>query len=768
MLGHRSLLRDYDEKKIRRSVPKASNKIIDQTVARLYIAYPDPTHWTYTGLSGAICLVDDLVGNTFYFKLVDIAGDCGVIWDQELFVDFQYNQDRTFFHSFELEECLAGFLFEDKSEASHFFKRVTNRRKYASKGTLNNASALPRHKSTNNVFAAGTGMRGDSSGGVRRRNQLARQLYYDDKPPLEWQALYDDLARQGITEDMIAANTQFIKDFIARQGGPLVGLEPPLPRRFAPSDEADSVASGRQPQEGRRAPPPPPPPPESQALPAAAESTRSLPTQQSFTPAPPRATPLASRASSASTSRSSNSAPEPKPARTYAVPPPPPSTGRSISNDAPAALASVPKLREVNNASAASAPLRAVPPPPARAPQLPQRTSSAVPPPPASRTAPAAQTPVPPPPPPRAAGPPNAQPSMGGTPPSIPSRSIQAPVPELRQTLPRKQHVPAQRPQPVAAPSLPAGPRPSATSRLQPAPALPPVADKPAPPVTAQASPAMPPPPSINPANRAANAVDQAPPLAVHPSNASTHVSAAAPPSSQLPESNAPKVSTSSAERPFQPPAVPQQQAVHGPPHLASPPQPGACPAPAGVVPPPPGPPPLASVSPISSAGTGTPHAGLPPLSSMSSTPTGPVSPPPGPPPPATVSSPLAGAVPQPPMPPPALSTTVLVPPGPPPALAKGNQGGGATAPPVALPGHSALLASITHSSMGQLRKTDKSHLDRPSVLIKETEAAPGLAATIATPAANNMASALAAALSQRKNKILGSDDEDERDDDWE
>ena len=32
----------------------------------------------------------------------------GVIWDQEIYDNFAYNQDRTFFHSFELEECLAG------------------------------------------------------------------------------------------------------------------------------------------------------------------------------------------------------------------------------------------------------------------------------------------------------------------------------------------------------------------------------------------------------------------------------------------------------------------------------------------------------------------------------------------------------------------------------------------------------------------------------------------------------------------------------------
>lgn len=91
------LLNSSDKEIIKRALPKASNKIIDVTVARLYIAYPDKNEWQYTGLSGALALVDDLVGNTFFLKLVDINGHRGVIWDQELYVNFEYYQDRTFF-----------------------------------------------------------------------------------------------------------------------------------------------------------------------------------------------------------------------------------------------------------------------------------------------------------------------------------------------------------------------------------------------------------------------------------------------------------------------------------------------------------------------------------------------------------------------------------------------------------------------------------------------------------------------------------------------
>jgi hypothetical protein len=63
-----------DEKDVvNRAVPKSTNKIFAVAVARLYVAYPNPQRWTYTGISGALILANDLVGNTFWLKIVDIS-----------------------------------------------------------------------------------------------------------------------------------------------------------------------------------------------------------------------------------------------------------------------------------------------------------------------------------------------------------------------------------------------------------------------------------------------------------------------------------------------------------------------------------------------------------------------------------------------------------------------------------------------------------------------------------------------------------------------
>lgn len=68
-----SILTDADKETVKRTVPKPSNKILAVAVARLYVAYPDPQRWIYTGLQGAAVLANDLVGHTFWIKLVDVS-----------------------------------------------------------------------------------------------------------------------------------------------------------------------------------------------------------------------------------------------------------------------------------------------------------------------------------------------------------------------------------------------------------------------------------------------------------------------------------------------------------------------------------------------------------------------------------------------------------------------------------------------------------------------------------------------------------------------
>lgn len=68
-----SLLSDEEKETVKRQVPKASNKIQAVAIARLYIAYPNRCKWTNTGYQGAVVLANDLIGNTYWLKLVDMS-----------------------------------------------------------------------------------------------------------------------------------------------------------------------------------------------------------------------------------------------------------------------------------------------------------------------------------------------------------------------------------------------------------------------------------------------------------------------------------------------------------------------------------------------------------------------------------------------------------------------------------------------------------------------------------------------------------------------
>lgn len=330
------LLSSEDKEKIKRAIPKGSNKIIYATVAKLYIAYPDPDNYLDTGLSGAIVLVDDTVGKTFFIKLVDIYGQRGVIWDQELSVNFDYHKDRTFFHSFELEEFCAGLLFEDISEANHFFKRVTNKEKYGSKHTVHNKNAFAAKNKAildeqNKQSVAGP--RGfnnidihdpNNAQKIRRAKNI---IYYNDQPPPEWRELYKVLdEEEGINESLIAENREFIKEYV-RENGPqtLIGLEPPIPRKYQYGSSNNNtsntarISSTSSFTKKKKAPPPLPPP----GAAAASSNASSAAATPSPTPTPP-ALPSKSPSEEPQTQE--------KPERKFKLPPAPTFMGEGLKN----------------------------------------------------------------------------------------------------------------------------------------------------------------------------------------------------------------------------------------------------------------------------------------------------------------------------------------------------------------------------------------------------------------------------------------------------
>ncbi|QLL35024.1 hypothetical protein HG536_0H04000 [Torulaspora globosa] len=364
------LLSSTDKELIKRALPKSSNKIIDVAIARLYVAYPDPNEWQYTGLSGVIVLVDDLVGHTFFLKLVDIKGHRGVLWDHELYAKFEYYQDRTFFHTFEIEDCYAGLLFEDLNEASHFLKRIQKREKYASKKTLSNKNAIALTKKVNQERASQVvnGPRGESLYGQQRERydyekaESIPQTKHKAPPP-----------PPPVAASSTAGSSDFEDDGESRSDWTVSAPTTPAPAAPAPEIPAAPVPQARMKH-------PVPPLPASVAPPAPSDT--SLPGSGPTAPAPaPQSPTLPRRDNNPFPIPTSTNVPNPFPV------PLPNTAPQQANNPFPFP---VPQQSAQNNSF--SAPARPVPAPPARnnrpVPVPPRKTTRNAPPVPASRHGP--------------------------------------------------------------------------------------------------------------------------------------------------------------------------------------------------------------------------------------------------------------------------------------------------------------------------------------------------------------------------------------------
>ncbi|SPO46766.1 related to Neural Wiskott-Aldrich syndrome protein [Moesziomyces antarcticus] len=344
-----STISSSDKSKVKSAIPSSNNKIITATVGRVYAAHPNPSQWSYAGVEGAIAFVRDLSKATFYFKIVDLKGTRGVIWEHELYDGFQYNQDRTFFHSFEGDSCLIGFSFADESEANELFKKVSNRSKYA-KSKSSSSSSSSKKKKASSGGKIDKSMIGAPSGfkHVAHMGFSAEHGFSSENVDPTWQALLEQLGSLGISEKDIRQNESFIKDFVGKRGGPGAAAKPAPPA----APKAKKVPPPA-PTSKRKAPPPPPAPRSRHAATASSASASNAPPP----PPPPR--------SGAAAAAAPPPPPPPPPARgaaaSSAPPPPPPPPAR------PAAGGSAPPPPPPPPPMGGGAPPPPPPPPPAGA-----------------------------------------------------------------------------------------------------------------------------------------------------------------------------------------------------------------------------------------------------------------------------------------------------------------------------------------------------------------------------------------------------------------
>ncbi|GAB0132071.1 hypothetical protein EsDP_00000519 [Epichloe bromicola] len=431
-----SILNDDDKDTVKRFVPKQSNKIHAVAVARLYVAYPNRSKWTYSGLEGAIVLANDLVGNTYWLKMVDISSsNRGVIWDQEIFDTWRYSQDRTFFHTFELEECLAGLSFVDEKEAKQFKKKMDEREKNASRATKSTPfgggsqpvqkhgllgglfghrhSSAPSPADTRNAIITPTSSHhSPTSSQSQTGGSVPSQFPLLDAFDPSWREHFgQDLTDKGLTDDFIKENQEFIVDFLREEQNKANNSTlPPVP----PTNGGDAK-TGRAPP-----PPPPPPPPPSSSFSSAKRGA----------PPPPPAPRRSGKGDGPAKEESPPPPPSP-PRPKFNAPPPLPDAGKFAHVEQP-------KRKPISTPSVTAASVsHPGPPPPPRPGKTPIEPENSghrfsVPPAfPGPRVPPPTPVrgPVPPPPPPRANDSHSAPPAPPPLPPKVPVGNAPPPLP---------------------------------------------------------------------------------------------------------------------------------------------------------------------------------------------------------------------------------------------------------------------------------------------------------------------------------------------------
>ncbi|KAI7900599.1 uncharacterized protein BX663DRAFT_438889, partial [Cokeromyces recurvatus] len=223
-------------------------KIYAATVARLYVAYPNPNKWAYSNIWGAVTFLKDKKKHSYYIRIIDLINHKGVIWEQELYDGFEITKHTPFFFSFATDEYMAGLSFTDVDDANVFYTKITTRETMAStKKRKETSGKKPKGKVDKSQIGLPSEFR-----------HLGHIGYTPDKgfrvqnTGPEWNGLFDQLKDLGISPQEIHENEDFIKEFVNERGGP-----PPAPPPRPSMNSKTRIPPPPPPPSRRPAPPPP-------------------------------------------------------------------------------------------------------------------------------------------------------------------------------------------------------------------------------------------------------------------------------------------------------------------------------------------------------------------------------------------------------------------------------------------------------------------------------------------------------------------------------
>ncbi|GAM23084.1 hypothetical protein SAMD00019534_062590 [Acytostelium subglobosum LB1] len=300
--------------------------VYSSTVARLYEGKQGM--WEYTGVVGAVSVVTHRIEKTSYIKIIDIKSAPRIIFEQELYDNFEFTKARDFFYTFEGDTTVYGLSFTDVNEASDFQSNL-NRAKTANSARPQSmampaaaaaqpAKATPapapkkeeKEKKKKKGFFSSMFGGGDEEpenfeistpSSFRHESHIgwdASQGFEIRNIPPDWRKLFQSA---GITKKELknAETAQFIVNIIG---------------------ENLAAGGGAPPMSGGRAPPPPPPPTSSKGTPPPPPP----PSHKGTAPPPPPPPPVSGGPPPPPPPPSHKGAPPPPPPHTSGGPPPPP------------------------------------------------------------------------------------------------------------------------------------------------------------------------------------------------------------------------------------------------------------------------------------------------------------------------------------------------------------------------------------------------------------------------------------------------------------
>lgn len=121
-------------------------------VIQLYLTQaPDHTQWLKKD-TGIICFIKDNHRRNYFFRMYCLNRKM-LIWEQEMYNNLDYNTSCDYFHSFEVDECVAAFNFASENEAGDLKKIIheklqmkrQKREEKRSRNTLNH-NKIPQSK----------------------------------------------------------------------------------------------------------------------------------------------------------------------------------------------------------------------------------------------------------------------------------------------------------------------------------------------------------------------------------------------------------------------------------------------------------------------------------------------------------------------------------------------------------------------------------------------------------------------------------------------